>query len=195
MPLSATFKRIPAARTACAWQSFADTTIAAVAYGASREGHRDRPPRGAWGAAVTAHSGRGAKKRKLGSMKAIHLLPLLCAVSTLALAAGDKVDNAKATIKQDAKEVGHAIARDSKQVGQAVARDSKAVGHAVADKSRQVGHAVAESSREAGHTIAQDSKKVGAAVAHGAQTVGKAAKEDTKKVKATVTSRTTDEPK
>jgi hypothetical protein len=120
----------------------------------------------------------GTKKRKLGSMKGTHLLPLLCAVSTLALAGGDKMDDAKATIKQDAREVGHTIARGSKQVGQAVARDSKAVGHAVADKSKQVGHAIAQSSREAGHTIAQDSKKVGAAVAH-----------STRKVKATVTER------
>jgi hypothetical protein len=109
----------------------------------------------------------GTKKRKLGSMKGTHLLPLLCAVSTLALAGGDKMDDAKATIKQDAREVGHTIARGSKQVGQAVARDSKAVGHAVAEKSKQVGH-----------TIAQDSKKVGAAVAH-----------STRKVKATVTER------
>lgn len=100
-------------------------------------------------------------------MKATYLLPLLCAVSTLALAGGgDKIDDAKETIKQDAREVGHTIARDSKQVGRAVARDSKAVGHAVAEKSKQVGHTVAQSSREAA-----------------------------KKVKATVTSRETDNPK
>ena len=59
-------------------------------------------------------------------------------------ASDDKVEDAKTTIKQDAKEVGQTIARESKQVGQAVARDSKAVGHAVAAKSKEVGHAVAQ---------------------------------------------------
>ena len=85
-------------------------------------------------------------------MKTPYVALFLIAFSTVALAGGDKVDDAKETIKQDAREVGQTIARDSKQVGKAVARDSKAVGHAVADKSKQVGHAVAQDSREAAHT-------------------------------------------
>ena len=70
-------------------------------------------------------------------MKISHLALLFCTLPAVALAGGDKVEDAKATIKQDAREVGQTIARDSKQVGHAVARDSKAVGHAVAEKSKE----------------------------------------------------------
>ena len=62
-------------------------------------------------------------------------------------------DDTTTTIKQDAKEVGHAVAQDSREAGHAIAQDSK-----------KVGDAVAHSAKAVGSTAKQDSKKVGAAV-------------------------------
>ena len=81
------------------------------------------------------------------------LATTLSLLSTPTLAADDKVDDAKTTIKQDAKEVGHAVAQDSREAGHAIAQDSK-----------KVGDAVAHSAKAVGSTAKQDSKKVGAAV-------------------------------
>ncbi|MGH8323745.1 MAG: hypothetical protein ACRETD_08120, partial [Steroidobacteraceae bacterium] len=64
-------------------------------------------------------------------MRVGYVLPVIVAavtvtVSPLAFASADKIEDARTTLKQDARQVGQTIARDSKEVGHVVARDSKA---------------------------------------------------------------------
>jgi hypothetical protein len=68
---------------------------------------------------------------------------------------------ATATVKEDARTAGHAVAHGATTVG-----------HDIADKSREAGHAIANGTRSTRHTIRDDSKKTGHAIADGARNVG-----------------------
>jgi hypothetical protein len=81
--------------------------------------------------------------------------------------------DAAATVKDDAR-----------TAGQAVAHGATTVGHTVADKSREAGHEVANGTHSARDTIRDDSKKVGHAIADGARSVGRTVREGMQKLKA-----------
>jgi hypothetical protein len=102
------------------------------------------------------------------------MLALLLA--TTALGQNQQISDFKATVREDAKSVGHAFAESARTVG-----------HTVGDKSREAGHAVAATTKSAGQAIRDDSKKAGHAVADGARSVGKSAAEAADKTKAAVT--------
>ncbi len=71
-----------------------------------------------------------------------------------------------ATIKDDARTAGHAVAHSASTTG-----------HAIAGKSREVGHAIADDTRSARDTIRDDSKKAGHAFADGARKFGRSVRE------------------
>ena len=81
-----------------------------------------------------------------------------------------------ATVKEDARTAGHAVAHGAASVG-----------HTVADKSREAGHAIANGTRSARDTIRDDSKKAGHAIADGARNVGRTVREGMHKLKAGMT--------
>ncbi len=80
-----------------------------------------------------------------------------------------------ATVKDDARAAGHAVAHGATTVG-----------HAIADKSREAGHAIADGTRSTRATIRDHSKKTGHAVAEGARRVGRTVREGVEKLKASV---------
>jgi len=81
-----------------------------------------------------------------------------------------------ATIKDDARTVGHAVAHGASTGG-----------HAIADKSRTAGHAIAEDTRSTRDTVRDDSKKTGHAIADGAASFGRSVREAFQKLKAGIT--------
>ena len=81
-----------------------------------------------------------------------------------------------ATVKDDARSAGHAVAHGATTVG-----------HTVADKSRDAGHAIANGTRSARDTVRDDSKKTGHAIAEGARNVGRTVREGMQKLKAGMT--------
>ena len=91
-------------------------------------------------------------------MRAIFVRAAAAATFALVLAPAthaqsQEVPNTAATVKDDAKTAGHAVAHGA-----------NAVGHTVADKSRQTGHAIAEGARSVGRSFKDGANKVKAAV-------------------------------
>jgi len=130
-------------------------------------------------------------------MKTRYLLAVSVAALVLTLspaARGDDQQTADTdkSVKEKAKDVGHAVARDAR--GRRHDRRPRlesggtCCGREIA--RGRCGHR--PGLKEAGHAIARDSKKVGAAVAHGAKAVGTAVKRDAKKVKAAATRKSGD---
>ena len=76
---------------------------------------------------------------------------------------------------------------DARTAGHAVAHGATTVGHTVADKSRDAGHAIANGTRSARDTVRDDSKKTGHAIAEGARNVGRTVREGMQKLKAGMT--------
>jgi hypothetical protein len=84
--------------------------------------------------------------------------------------------DATATVKDDARTAGHAVAHGATSVG-----------HTVADKSREAGHEIANGTRSTRDAIRDDSKKAGHAIADGARTLGRTVREGMQKLKTGVT--------
>ena len=81
-----------------------------------------------------------------------------------------------ASVKDDARTAGHAVAHGATTVG-----------HTVADKSRETGHAIADGTRSSRDTIRDDSKRAGHAIADGARKIGRTVREGMQKLKAGMT--------
>jgi hypothetical protein len=86
-----------------------------------------------------------------------------------------------ATVKDDARTAGHAVAHGATSVG-----------HTVADKSREAGHAIANGTRSTRDTVRDDSKKAGHAIADGARSVGRTVREGMQKLKAGMTGKSSE---
>jgi hypothetical protein len=76
---------------------------------------------------------------------------------------------------------------DARTAGRAVAHGATTVGHTVADKSREAGHAIANGTRSARNSVRDDSKRAGHAIADGARNVGRTVREGMQKLKAGMT--------
>jgi hypothetical protein len=81
-----------------------------------------------------------------------------------------------ATLKDDARTAGHAVAHSAASVG-----------HTIADKSREAGHAIANGTRSTRDAIRDDSKKAGHAIGDGARNIGRTVREGMQKLKAGAT--------
>ena len=86
-----------------------------------------------------------------------------------------------ATVKDDARTAGHAVAHSATTVG-----------HTVADKSREAGHTIANGTRSTRDTVRDDSKKVGHTIADGARNVGRTVREGMQKLKASMTGKSSE---
>jgi len=75
-------------------------------------------------------------------------------------------DGAAATVKEDARTAGHAIADGARTVGHEVADKSRAAGHTIAAKSHEAGHAFADAAHEFAKGVAAGAEKLKAAVKH-----------------------------
>jgi hypothetical protein len=125
------------------------------------------------------HDARGAKDDagvvRYFLMKARFLaaaaVPLILAVAT-APAWCVPASDTTATVKEDARTAGHAVAHGATTVG-----------HTVADKSREAGHAIANGTRSARNSVRDDSKRAGHAIADGARNVGRTVREGMQKLK------------
>jgi hypothetical protein len=119
-------------------------------------------------------------------MKARFIWAAAAVTLTLAQAAAPvwcaPASDTTATVKDDARTAGHAVAHGATTVG-----------HTVADKSREAGHAIANGTRSARDSIRDDSKKAGHAIADGARNVGHTVREGMQKLKAGFTGKS-DEP-
>ena len=100
-------------------------------------------------------------------------LPLILAEAAPAWCAPPS--DSTATVKDDARTAGHAVAHGATSVG-----------HTVADKSREAGHAIANGTRSTGDAIRDDSKRAGHAIADGARNIGRTVREGMQKLKAGV---------
>ena len=109
------------------------------------------------------------KARCKAAAAAVSLILAEAAVPVWCAPASD----ATATVKDDARTAGHAVAHGATTAG-----------HTVADKSREAGHAIANGTRSARDTVRDDSKKTGHAIADGARNVGRAVREGMQKLKA-----------
>ena len=94
-------------------------------------------------------------------------IPAAAAVTlTLAQAAApvwsEPASDTTATVRDDARTAGHAVAHGA-----------AGVGHEVADKSREAGHSIADHTRPARDTVRDDSKKAGHAIADSARSVAR----------------------
>jgi len=89
-----------------------------------------------------------------------------------AVGRGQPADTA-ATVKDDIRSAGHAVAHGATTVG-----------HSIAEKSRATGHTIADDTRSARDTVRDDSKKTGHSIAEGARTVGRAVRDGFNRVKA-----------
>jgi hypothetical protein len=110
-------------------------------------------------------------------MKATVIRPAAIATVALlgglvAVSRGQPADTA-ATVKDDVRSAGHAVAHGATTVG-----------HGIAEKSRATGHTIADDTRSARDTVRDDSKKTGHSVAEAARNVGKAVREGFNRVKA-----------
>jgi hypothetical protein len=92
-----------------------------------------------------------------------------------------EVPDTTATVRDDARTAGHAVAHGATTTG-----------HAIADKSREAGHAIADGTRSTRDTIRDDSKKTGHAVADGARRVGRTVKEGIERLKASMKGKTSE---
>jgi hypothetical protein len=112
------------------------------------------------------------KARFLAAAAAV---PLILAEAA-APAGWAQASDTTATVKDDARTAGHAVAQGATTVG-----------HTVADKSREAGHAIANGTRSARNSIRDDSKRAGHAIADGARHVGRTVREGMQKLKAGMT--------
>jgi hypothetical protein len=81
------------------------------------------------------------------------------------------------------------VKEDARTAGYAVAHGATTVGHTVADKSREAGHAIANGTRSARNSIRDDSKRAGHVIADGARNLGRTVHEGMQKLKAGMTGR------
>ena len=88
-----------------------------------------------------------------------------------------------ATIKEDARSAGHAVAHGATTAG-----------HTIADKSREAGHTIADGTRTARDTVRDDSKKAGHAIAEGSRNFGKSVRDGFNRLKAGKTGKSPDGP-
>jgi hypothetical protein len=93
----------------------------------------------------------------------------------------EPVADSAATVKDDARTAGHAVAHGATTVG-----------HSVADKSREAGHEISNGTRSARDTVRDDSKKAGHAIADGARNVTRIVREGVQKLKAGVTGKSSE---
>ena len=107
-------------------------------------------------------------------------VPLILAEATAPVWCAPPSDTT-ATVKDDARTAGHAVAHGATSVG-----------HSVADKSREAGHAIASGTRSTRDTIRDDSKKAGHAIADGARNIGRTVREGMQKLKAGVTGKSSE---
>ena len=95
------------------------------------------------------------------------------AAATVVLLAGltpvgrAQTSDTTATVKDDARTAGHAVAHGATTVGHSVAEKSRAAGHTIADDSRSARDAVRADSKKAGHSMAEAARNVGRAVRDG----------------------------
>jgi hypothetical protein len=88
---------------------------------------------------------------------------------------------APASVKDDAKAAGHAVAH---------------TGHTIADKSREAGHSIADGTRSARDTVREDSKKTGHAFAEGTRNLGRTIRDGFQRLKGGMTGKSSEpEPK
>jgi hypothetical protein len=86
-------------------------------------------------------------------MNAKKICAMLLACSVFALSSYPvKADQ---TVKQDAKDAGHAIGNGARDVGHGTAHVAKAIGHGTANAARTVGHGAAQ----VGHGIAHGTRE------------------------------------
>ena len=112
------------------------------------------------------------KARFLAAAAAVPLILAEAAAPVWCAPAADTT----ATVKDDARTAGHAVAHGATTVG-----------HTVADKSRETGHAIANGTRSARDAIRDDSKKAGHAIADGARNVARTVRDGMQKSKAGMT--------
>jgi hypothetical protein len=79
------------------------------------------------------------------------------------------------------------VGDDARTAGHAVAHGAATVGHTVAGKSREAGHEIAHDTRSARDTIRDDSKKTGHAIADGARNLGQKVRAGMERLKAAFT--------
>jgi hypothetical protein len=83
------------------------------------------------------------------------LSALLAAASATTCAAAED-----SSVKQDAKDVGHAVGDLAKDVGHSAKKTAKAVGHGTRDVTRTVGHAFRDGARETKRATRRAAKQV-----------------------------------
>ena len=114
-------------------------------------------------------------------------IPAAAAVTlTLAQAAAPVCSN------EPASDTTATVADDARTAGHAVAHGATTFGHKVADKSRDAGHAIADHTRSTRDTVRDDSKKTGHAIADGARNVGRTVREGMQKLKADMTGKSSE---
>ena len=107
-------------------------------------------------------------------------VPLILAEATVPVLSAPPSDTT-ATVKDDARTAGHAVAHGAASVG-----------HSAADKSREAGHAIANGTRSTRDAIRDDSKKAGHAIADGARNIGRTVREGMQKLKSGVTGKSSE---
>ena len=85
----------------------------------------------------------------------------------LASVARAQTSDTTATVKDDARNAGHAVAHGASTLGHSVAEKSRAAGHTIADDSRTARDRVRDDSKKAGHSMAEAARNVGRAVRDG----------------------------
>jgi hypothetical protein len=90
---------------------------------------------------------------------------------TLAQAAApvwsEPASDTTATVRDDARTAGHAIAHGATTVGHEVAHESREAGHSIADHTRAARDTVRDDSKKTGHTIADGARSLARAVHEG----------------------------
>ena len=72
-----------------------------------------------------------------------------------------------ASVKEDARTAGHAVAHGATTLGHSVAEKSRAAGHTIADDSRTARDTVRDDSKKASHSMAEAARNLGRAVRDG----------------------------
>ncbi len=86
----------------------------------------------------------------------------------------------------DGADSGATIKDDARTAGHAVAHGATTAGHTIADKSRELGHAIANDTRSTRDTVRDDSKKAGHAIADGARSIGRSVRDGFHRLKSGV---------
>jgi hypothetical protein len=86
--------------------------------------------------------------------KKIYGILLTCSVFALS-----SYPVAAQTVKQDAKDAGHAIGDAGRDVGHGTAHVAREVGHGTANAARTVGHGTANAARTVGHGVANGTRE------------------------------------